>query len=48
MPDQGSTRYEQHDHPGFVAEMTKLCAMSGSFIEGDILAGSGSAWRQSA
>jgi len=25
MPDQGSTRYEQHDHPGFVAEMTKLC-----------------------
>ena len=26
MPDQGSTRYEQHDHPGFVAEMTKLCA----------------------
>jgi D-xylose transport system substrate-binding protein len=26
MPDQGSTRYEQHDHPGFVAEMKKLCA----------------------
>lgn len=26
MPDQGSTRYEQHDHPGFVAEMNKLCA----------------------
>ncbi len=26
MPDQGSTRYEQHDHPGFVAEMSKLCA----------------------
>ena len=25
MPDQGSTRYEQHDHPGFVAEMKKLC-----------------------
>ncbi len=25
MPDQASTRYEQHDHPGFVAEMTKLC-----------------------
>ncbi len=25
MPDQGSTRYEEHDHPGFVAEMTKLC-----------------------
>jgi D-xylose transport system substrate-binding protein len=25
MPDQGSTRYEQHDHPGFVAEMNKLC-----------------------
>ena len=25
MPDQSSTRYEQHDHPGFVAEMTKLC-----------------------
>ncbi len=20
MPDQGSTRYEEHDHPGFVAE----------------------------
>jgi D-xylose transport system substrate-binding protein len=26
MPDQASTRYEQHDHPGFVAEMTKLCS----------------------
>ena len=26
MPDQASTRYEQHDHPGFVAEMKKLCA----------------------
>ena len=25
MPDQGSTRYEQYDHPGFVAEMNKLC-----------------------
>ena len=25
MPDQGSTRYEEHDHPGFVAEMSKLC-----------------------
>ncbi len=25
MPDQGSTRYELHDHPGFVAEMKKLC-----------------------
>ncbi|MCW6512748.1 ABC transporter substrate-binding protein [Lichenifustis flavocetrariae] len=25
MPDQGSTRYEEHDHPGFVAKMTKLC-----------------------
>jgi D-xylose transport system substrate-binding protein len=25
MPDQGSTRYEEHDHPGFVAEMAKLC-----------------------
>ncbi|MGN6551685.1 MAG: ABC transporter substrate-binding protein [Pararhizobium sp.] len=25
MPDQASTRYEQHDHPGFVAEMKKLC-----------------------
>ena len=25
MPDQGSTRYEEHDHPGFVTEMTKLC-----------------------
>ena len=25
MPDQGSTRYEEHDHPGFVAEMEKLC-----------------------
>ena len=25
MPDQSSTRYEQHDHPGFVAEMKKLC-----------------------
>ncbi|GLS88083.1 ABC transporter substrate-binding protein [Cypionkella aquatica] len=26
MPDQASTRYEQHDFPGFQAEMTKLCA----------------------
>lgn len=26
MPDQASTRYEQHDYPGFQAEMTKLCA----------------------
>ncbi len=25
MPDQSSTRYEEHDHPGFVAEMRKLC-----------------------
>lgn len=25
MPDQASTRYEQHDWPGFKAEMTKLC-----------------------
>ncbi len=25
MPDEGSTRYEEHDHPGFVAEMSKLC-----------------------
>ena len=26
MPDQGSTRYEEHDYPGFKAEMEKLCA----------------------
>ncbi len=26
MPDQGSTRYEEHDYPGFQAEMKKLCA----------------------
>lgn len=26
MPDQGSTRYEEHDAPGFIAEMKKLCA----------------------
>ncbi len=25
MPDQASTRYEQHDAPGFKAEMAKLC-----------------------
>ncbi|BCP52123.1 ABC transporter substrate-binding protein [Kaistia sp. 32K] len=25
MPDQGSTRYEEHDYPGFKAEMDKLC-----------------------
>ena len=25
MPDQASTRYEQHDYPGFKAEMDKLC-----------------------
>lgn len=26
MPDQSSTRYEEHDYPGFQAEMAKLCA----------------------
>ncbi|MBC2803951.1 sugar ABC transporter substrate-binding protein [Rhizobium beringeri] len=26
MPDQASTRYENHDYPGFKAEMEKLCA----------------------
>ena len=25
MPDQGSTRYEEHDFPGFRDEMAKLC-----------------------
>ena len=25
MPDQASTRYEEHDHPGFKAEMEKIC-----------------------
>lgn len=25
MPDQGSTRYDEHDWPGFRAEMEKLC-----------------------
>src|ERR1700693_5831782 len=25
MPDEGSTRYEQHDFPGFKAEMSRLC-----------------------
>ncbi len=25
MPDQASTRYEQHDKPGFVAELKKVC-----------------------
>jgi D-xylose transport system substrate-binding protein len=25
MPDQASTRYEQHDFPGFKSEMEKLC-----------------------
>ena len=25
MPDEGSTRYEEHDRPGFVAEMKALC-----------------------
>ena len=25
MPDQGSTRYEEHDFPGFQAAMTELC-----------------------
>ena len=25
MPDQGSTRYDEHDWPGFQAEMKKLC-----------------------
>ena len=26
MPDEGSTRYEEHDRPGFVAELKKVCA----------------------
>lgn len=26
MPDHGSTRYEEHDRPGFVAELKKVCA----------------------
>ena len=26
MPDQASTRYEEHDFPGFKAAMEKLCA----------------------
>ena len=25
MPDEGSTRYEEHDRPGFVAEMHTIC-----------------------
>ena len=25
MPDEGSTRYEEHDRPGFVAEIRTLC-----------------------
>lgn len=25
MPDEGSTRYEEHDRPGFVLEMKQLC-----------------------
>ena len=25
MPDQASTRYEEHDRPGFVAQMKKIC-----------------------
>ena len=25
MPDQSSTRYEEHDHPGFVAQMKVVC-----------------------
>jgi D-xylose transport system substrate-binding protein len=25
MPDEASTRYDQHDHPGFVAQMKKDC-----------------------
>ena len=26
MPDQASTRYEQHDFPGFKSAMAKLCS----------------------
>ncbi len=26
MPDQASTRYEEHDFPGFEAAMKELCA----------------------
>ena len=26
MPDEGSTRYEEHDRPGFIAEIAKLCS----------------------
>ena len=29
MPDEASTRYEQHDHPGFVAQMKKDCPKCG-------------------
>ena len=25
MPDEGSTRYEEHDRPGFIMEVKKLC-----------------------
>nr|WP_321986518.1 sugar ABC transporter substrate-binding protein [uncultured Lichenicoccus sp.] len=25
MPDEGSTRYEEHDRPGFILEMKQLC-----------------------
>jgi D-xylose transport system substrate-binding protein len=25
MPDQGSTRYDEHDWPGFQAELKKIC-----------------------
>ncbi|VDR24702.1 ABC-type xylose transport system, periplasmic component [Raoultella terrigena] len=34
MPDQASTRYEQHDFPGFKAEMSKTVAPTArSFIK---------------
>ncbi len=26
LPDEGSTRYEEHDRPGFVAELKKICS----------------------
>lgn len=29
MPDEASTRYEEHDHPGFVAQMKKDCPACG-------------------
>ena len=37
MPDQGSTRYEEHDFPGFKAEMAKLSPEDRKLAEAQVM-----------